>query len=81
MKFTEECVQRSMFLAKNVYKWVKHGFATTSLSQKRRVETCWFSSKESVVGTAVNKEGHADSLLGYERNHHNGFPWKRYNCN
>ena len=41
-----------------------------------RVETHWLSDKEK-----VNKEGHADSVLGYERNHHYRFPWKSATLN
>ena len=28
-------------------------------------------------GATLSKEGHADSLLEYERTHHNWFPWKK----
>ena len=45
-----------------------------------RVETHWLSGKEKVPGAAVRKEGHADSLLEHERNHHYWFHWKRGNC-
>ena len=38
----------------------------------------WLSSKEKVPGVDVSKEGHADSLLGYERTDHYWFPWKRF---
>ena len=31
-----------------------------------RVEILWRSRKEKVLGVAVSKEGHADSLLGHE---------------
>ena len=37
----------------------------------------WISGKEKVRGAAVSKEGHTDSLLGYERTRHNWFPWAR----
>ena len=40
------------------------------------VETRWLSGKEIVQGTALNKEGHADSLLGYERIYYYWFPVK-----
>ena len=33
-----------------------------------------------VPSAVVNKEGHADSLLGYERTHQYWFPLKKYNC-
>ena len=58
---------RSMFYSE-IVKWTKNGFATTSLSQKTvdRGKTQWLSSKEILLSTAVNKEGHADSLLGPE---------------
>ena len=32
------------------------------------VELHWLSGKKNVPGAAVSKEGHADSLLGYEKN-------------
>ena len=31
------------------------------------VETRWLSGKEKVLGAAVRKEGHANSLLGHKR--------------
>ena len=34
------------------------------------MKTLWLSSKEKVLGTVVNKEGDADSVLGHKRNHH-----------
>ena len=43
------------------------------------VETHWLFGKEKVLGIAVNKEDHADSLLGHERTHHYWFPLKRCN--
>ena len=43
------------------------------------VKIHWLSSKEKVLGAAVSKDSHADSLLGDERIHHNWFPWKMYN--
>ena len=58
-------------LVKKNYKWLKHGFATTSLNHKRqsmewkRTE----SSVKKVLGAVVFKEGDADSFLGYERTH------------
>ena len=42
-----------------------------------KVEAHWLSCKEKVP---VSKEGHADSLLGHERRHHNWFSWKRCYC-
>ena len=45
-----------------------------------RVETHWVSGKEKVSDSAVNKEGHTDSVLGDERAHHYWFPWKRCSC-
>ena len=36
------------------------------LLQQHGVETHWLSDKENVLDAAVSKEGHADSLLGYE---------------
>ena len=43
------------------------------------MKTYWLSGKEKTPGTAVSKEGHADSVLGHESTHHNWFPWKRRN--
>ena len=37
------------------------------------------SGKEKDPDTAVNKEGHVDSLQGKERTHHYWFPWKWFN--
>ena len=57
------------FTQNNVYKWAKHGFATTSPSPKR-LSKKWKhtdSGKEKVLSTAISKEGHADSLLRHER--------------
>ena len=51
------------FSQKDIYNWVKHGFATTV----HGVETHWLSGKEKVLGTEVSKEGHADSVLVYEK--------------
>ena len=54
-----------MFYSKNVYNSAKHGFVTTILSQKKIVQR--LSSKENLLGTSINKECDADSLLGHER--------------
>ena len=43
------------------------------------METHWLSSKVKVLGTAVSKEGQADSLLEHVITHYNWFPWKRCN--
>ena len=71
----------SMFLSKYVYKEAEHGFVTASLIKKtiNVEETYWLSGKEKVLGTAVSKEGHADSHLGHERTHHYWFLWDRCN--
>ena len=45
-----------------------------------RVETYWLSGKEKVPGTAISKEGHADSFLRHEMTHYCWFPWKRCCC-
>ena len=37
------------------------------------VETHWLSCEEKVLGAAINKEGHADSVLGHEKIHHYWF--------
>ena len=41
------------------------------------VETNSHSDKENVPGATVSKIGHAVSLLGHERTHHDWFPEKR----
>ena len=51
-----------MWSKKNVYKLVKHRFATTKKTV-HEIETLRLAAKENVSGTAVNKEGHADCLL------------------
>ena len=53
------------FRKKYVYKWAKHGFTTVSSSQSiiHGIEILWHSGKEKVLGTVVNKEGHADAVL------------------
>ena len=59
-------------------------FATTSLSLK---DGSWsaiiliLSVKEKGLEAVVNKEGHADSILGYERTHHYWFTSKICNNN
>ena len=59
------CIQRRMFLSKNVYKWAKHGFAWVEKTV-HEVETHWLSGKERVSGTVVSKEGDANHLLRHE---------------
>ena len=49
-----------------VYKWAKHGFATTSLSRKD-IES---PVKKKVSNAAISKERYADSLVGYEVAYH-----------
>ena len=66
--------RRECFCQKNLYKCAKHGFELKSHSMSGNTH------KEKVLCTAVSKEGHADSLLIYERTHHYWFPWKRCNC-
>ena len=41
------------------------------------VEIYWLFSKEKVLDAAVNKEEHADSLLGHEKTYHYWFLWKQ----
>ena len=84
MKFTEECVstEKHIFVKRNVYKCAKHGFSPMSLSQK---DSPWsgthtFSGKENVLSATVNKESHADCVLGHKRSHHYWFPWKSCSC-
>ena len=77
VRFIEECVWRSMFLAKkSVHKCDKHGLATTSLNQK---DSLWNGNTltlvKKVLSPAVSKEGNADSLLGYEWIYHYWFSW------
>ena len=38
------------------------------------VETYWLFSKEKILGAAVSKEGHVDSLLEHERTNHSWLP-------
>ena len=64
------CFWRSMFeLKKKLQKMKENG-----------VKTHWLSGKEKVPVSAVSKEGHADSLLSYEKTHHYRFSWKTCNC-
>ena len=73
--------KEACFESKNVYKWVKHVLLLWVWIKKtvHGAETHWLSGKAKVPGTSVSKEGNADSLLRYEKTHHNWFPWKRYN--
>ena len=50
-----------------------------TLVEKTVMEPQWHLGKEKVLGVTVNKEGHADILLGHERTHHYWFHWKRCN--
>ena len=59
------CIRRCIFLPKNVYKWVKHGFATTRQSMEWKETDS--PAKKKVPGAVVNKVGHADSLQEYEK--------------
>ena len=64
MNFTEECARhmdKYVLVKKSVYIWVKHRFATTSLSGKDNPLT--LSCKEKLLGAAVNKEGDGDIVL------------------
>ena len=60
--YAESCFSKKK---KNVNKRAKHGFVQNTV---HGVETHWLSRKEKVMGTAVRKESHADSLLRHERN-------------
>ena len=83
MKPTGECVMYAVkfVLEKEMYKWVKHGFAFTSLSQKDSLMKWkrYLSGQEKVLEAAVSKVDHIDRLLGYENTHQYWFPWKRFN--
>ena len=68
------------FSKKNVYKWAKHGFATSTLRWEDRSWSRRLSCKEKVLGSIDSKEVHADNLLGLEKTHHYWFLWKRCNC-
>ena len=72
------CVWRSRFQSKNLYKWVKHGFAIKSLSWK---ESPWsgntLSGKEKVLGATVSGESHVDNIQGNEKAHHYWFSLKK----
>ena len=46
-----------------------------------RVKIYWLSGKEKFPGVTVNKEDYADSILRYERIHHNWFLWKDVTIN
>ena len=64
------CTEKHILVKKkNVYKWAKNGFATTSLNKTMEWKHT-LSDKEKIPGVAVNLKGHADSLLGYEKTHH-----------
>ena len=41
------------------------------------IETHWLSGQENVPGTAVSKEGHADTQLGNKMNDQSWFPWPK----
>ena len=62
-----------MFSLKNVYKWVKHGFATES--KRQNIEWKYIDSrvKKKVPGAGSSKEAHAYSLLRYEKRYHDCF--------
>ena len=44
-----------------------------------RVEQHADSPEKKVLCATINKEGHADSVLKHERNHHFWIPWENYN--
>ena len=57
----------TFFNEKNLYKWGKHGFVISNLSQK----DCplRLSSKEKVLGSVVKKEELAEGPLTQEMSH------------
>ena len=62
-----------MFCQKDIYKWVRNEFGTKKLSLKHSPwngNLLTLFSKEKFLSAAVSKEGHAESLFGYERNHY-----------
>ena len=74
--YKESCFGEKMFT-----NGLKMGLSLLVWIEKtvHEVEIHWLSSKEKVPGTAVSKEGDADSVLGQERRHYYWFPWKRSN--
>ena len=62
-------------------KWLNMGLPLGARIEKiiHGIEIHEYFGKEKVPGTPVSKEGYAESYLGYERNHHNQFSWKRSN--
>ena len=47
------------------------GFSQASVEKKQSMEWKHTDSSKEVLGTAVNKEGHAGSLLGHKKSHQN----------
>ena len=72
------------FSQKNIYNQAKHGFASTSLNEKKKksvhgVEIHWLSGKGKIPGVAVSKEGHADRVEVWKDVSY-WCPLKRCNC-
>ena len=69
IKFIEKyviCTVKHVYV-KNVYKLVKYGFSSSSLSKKMEWKHTDSPVKETVSGAMVSKEDHADSLLEQKR--------------
>ena len=63
------------------YLWMSLALQACVEKTGNEGETHRLSSKEKVLGAAVNKESHADCLLRHKRTHHNWFPWKSATVN
>ena len=60
--FPQKMFTNELNIGLSLQTWVKktiHG-----------MEMYWLSSKEKVLGSVISKEGHAVSVLGYEKTHH-----------
>ena len=68
-KFTEECTicAEKQVLVKKI---LTNGLRMVCFYECES-KTYRLTSKEKVLDEAVNKEGHADSVLGHKRTHHN----------
>ena len=85
VKFADECVkcmENHVLVKKRFINGWNMGLSLWTWVKKTiyGLEMHWCYSKEKILGAALSKEGHADSLLGYEKTNHHWFPWKRCNC-
>ena len=70
VKFTLEgmmSTEKHILARKKVYKYPKKVLREWVERTIHRVEIVWLFDKVNVPGTAVNKEGHADSVQVHER--------------